>query len=99
VRGPLVTRVFELYGTGDYSLKALTSKAFEIGLRHPRADRRMTKSEIHRMLTRLVYTGEFEWMGKQYQGSHGSHEPLVSRDTFDQVQVVRRGGGSPVHAI
>jgi hypothetical protein len=27
----------------DYSLNAITRKAHEIGLRHPRADRRMTK--------------------------------------------------------
>jgi site-specific DNA recombinase len=56
VRGPLVARVFDLYATGDYSLKAITRLAYEMGLSHPRADRRMTKSEIHRMLQRLVYT-------------------------------------------
>jgi hypothetical protein len=42
VRGPLVARVFVLYATGAYSLKTITKKAYEIGLRHPRADRHMT---------------------------------------------------------
>ena len=35
VRGPLVARVFELYATGDYSLKALRRKAHDIGLTPP----------------------------------------------------------------
>ena len=35
VRGPLVARVFELYATGKYSLKALTQKAYQIGLAPP----------------------------------------------------------------
>src|SRR5258707_3089528 len=47
VRGPLVAQIFELYATGDYSLSAMTRRAFEIGLRHPRAHHRMTRSEIH----------------------------------------------------
>src|SRR5262249_62287331 len=77
--------LFDLHATGQYSLQAIMRKAYEIGLRHPRADRRMTKSEIHRMLTRLVYTSAFEWLGQTYRGSH---EPLITRDTFDQVQAV-----------
>ena len=40
VRGPLMARVFELYASGEYSLKALTIKVYEIGLRHSRGDRR-----------------------------------------------------------
>jgi len=87
VRGPLVARVFELYATGNYSLKAITQLAYHTGLRHPRADRRMTKFEIHRMLQRLVYTGAFMWMGKRYVGSH---EPLIVQETFDEVQAVLR---------
>jgi hypothetical protein len=27
-RGPLVARVFELYATGEYSLKAITGRAY-----------------------------------------------------------------------
>ena len=85
VRGPLVARLFELYATGEHSLKAITRTADEIGLRHPRADRRMTKSEIHRMLGRLIYTGDFVWLGQLYKGSH---PPFITRATFDQVQAV-----------
>jgi hypothetical protein len=87
VRGVLVARLFELYATGEYSLKGITRKAYEIGLRHPRADRRMTKSEIHRMFDRLIYTGDFVWLGKRHKGSH---DPLITHDTFERVQAVLR---------
>src|SRR5262249_46658985 len=69
VRGPLVAGVFELHATGQPSLLEITRTACAIGLRHPRADRRMTKSEIHRMLQRRVYTGAFDWLEQTYQGS------------------------------
>jgi hypothetical protein len=85
IRGPLVTRTFELYATGEYSLKALKKKAYDIGLRHCRGDRAMTKSEIHRMLMNRIYTGQFVWLGKRYQGSH---EPLITHDVFERVQGV-----------
>jgi hypothetical protein len=95
VRGPLVSRVFTLYASGRYSLKAVTQQAYEIGLRHSRGDRRMTKSEIHRMLRMLIYTGDFMWLGKRYEGKH---EPLVSHDTYAQVQAVLGGKPRPRRA-
>ena len=52
VRGPLVTSLFELYASGDYSLKGLVAKARAIGLTHPRSGRRMMKAEIHSILTK-----------------------------------------------
>ena len=82
-----MARVFELYATGEYWLKAITERAHQLGLRHPRADRRMTKSEIHRMLQRLVYTGDFIWKGTRYAGSH---EPLITRARFEDVHAVPR---------
>jgi len=59
-------------------------------LRHSRADRKMTKSELHRLLKNPIYVGDFRWLGKVHRGSH---EPLVSRETFDRVQEVMEGKG------
>ena len=89
-RGPLVTPLFTLYATGEYSLKVLTKRAKEIGLRHPRSNRPLTKSAIHRMLTNPIYTGDFRWVGKRRKGSH---EALISHEVFNQVQAVL--GGKP----
>ena len=85
VRGPLIATLFELYATGAYSLKALTVKAHATGLTHPRSGRHMMKAEIHRILQNPIYAGDFRWLGKLY---HGSHEPVISRAQFQQVQDV-----------
>src|SRR5262249_45510818 len=43
-RGPLIAQLFEMYATGQYSLKALTVKAAALGLTHPRSRGRMMKA-------------------------------------------------------
>jgi site-specific DNA recombinase len=67
-RGPVVAKLFEWYATGDMSLKELTVRAFSSGLTHPRSGRKMTKSEIHRILHNPIYAGEFVWKGTKYRG-------------------------------
>ncbi len=84
-RGPMIAKLFEWYASGQYSLKPLTAKAHAAGLTHPRSGRRMMKAEIHRILQNPIYTGDFRWHGRLF---HGSHEPLVARDTFAAVQAV-----------
>ena len=55
----------------------------------------MTKSELHRLLKNPIYVGDFRWLGKVHRGSH---EPLVSRKTFDcgQGACWREGASSVV---
>lgn len=90
VRGPLVTALFELYGSGTHSLLTLRHKARTLGLTHWRRDRPLTKSELHRLLQNPIYTGEFQWQGQRHQGSH---TPLITRATFARVQAVLAGKG------
>ena len=82
-RAAAVRRLFERYAVGDISLKELTASAFADGLTHPRSGRRMTKSEIHRMLHNPIYYGDFFWKGKHYKGSH---DAIVPKELFDRVQ-------------
>jgi DNA invertase Pin-like site-specific DNA recombinase len=87
VRGRLLAELFRLYATGEWSLKALVAKAAVIGLTHPRGNRRLFKSDVHRILQNPIYYGEFVWLGKRYQGSH---EPLITPEIFEQVQAILR---------
>jgi site-specific DNA recombinase len=66
VRGPLITRLFELYASEKFSLKALTAKAHDIGLTLPRSNRRLYKSDVYRILQNPIYYGEFIWLEKRY---------------------------------
>ena len=82
-RAPAVRRLFERYAAGGISLKVLAASALSDGLTYPRTGRRMTTSEVHRLLKNPIYYGAFRWKGRLYSGSH---EPIVPKALFDRVQ-------------
>lgn len=88
VVAPLVTRLFELYGEGDISLKDLTKRAREDGLTFRRSKQPLPRTTLHMMLQNPLFIGDFEWDGVYYKGIH---TPLVSRELFDRVQGVLTG--------
>ena len=47
---------------------------------------------IRRILRNPIYWGPFRWKGKVYTGNH---EPLISRDLFEEVQLALRANGKP----
>jgi hypothetical protein len=92
VRGPLIAQLFERYAEGDASLKDVTGVAAEIGLTHHRSNRRLVKSEIHRLLRNPIYAGEFLWKGSRYKGLH---TPIISMALFEKVQEVFESANRP----
>ena len=82
----IAKRVFELYVSARYSLLTL-SKAIqqETGVR-------ISKTNLHKMLTNPFYIGQFEWGGSTYQGTH---TPLISTATFAEAQSVLNGYNKP----
>ena len=91
-RAPLIRRLFEWYDSGNYSLDAIRKMAAEHGLTSPRSGRSLTKSSIAEILNRLIYTGNFIWNGKEYEGTH---EAIISRELFDRVQERLHGKAVP----
>jgi site-specific DNA recombinase len=82
---PIVTKLFELYASGQYSLSDITKIAAEEGLVTPRSKRPPGKATIHRILSNRTYTGDFDFKGKIY---HGIHKPLVTSGLWETVQDV-----------
>jgi site-specific DNA recombinase len=88
-RAELVRWAFEVYATGDYTLRQLTEALADRGLT-TRPTR--TKSavplyvqNVHKMLLNRIYVGLVPWRGGEYPGKH---EPLVSIETFATVQAI-----------
>jgi len=91
-KAALVKRMFELYSSGNYSLNELVRVMYKEGLRN-RGGRKVGKSRIHEMLSDPFYYGKIRWKGEIYDGKH---EPLISKDLFDEVQKhLTRKIGSP----
>lgn len=85
---PLIQRLYEWYSTGQYSLKAVAKKAQAAGLNYRKSGVPVSVATAHKILRSRIYTGDFEWRGKTYKGSH---HPLVSVDLWHAVQDVLDG--------
>lgn len=96
VRGPLVAKAFELFGTGQYSGTQVLQTVTAAGLTSRGTRRRPTKplslNTLYSMLSDRYYVGYVSYDGQEYKGRH---EPLITEELFDRVQrvLVLRGGG------
>ena len=66
----------------------VTKRATLAGLLSRRTGQVMSRSNVHRLLQSRVYTGDFDWNGRTYRGSH---EPLISMGLFERVQEILEG--------
>src|ERR1700674_2398417 len=80
---PVVTHLFDWYATGTLSLEDLAEKARTAGLIYRRTGSTVPRSNIHSILRNPLYAGDFDWSGQVYKGRH---QPLVTRELWDQVQ-------------
>ncbi|WP_084458688.1 recombinase family protein [Nocardia caishijiensis] len=89
-RAPLVRKAWELYATNEYTIERLEATMADLGLtarptaRWP-AQRPVSGSKLHAMLSDPYYAGHVVYKGQIYPGRH---EPIVSQELFDQVQDV-----------
>ncbi len=94
VRGPMVTKLYEWFATREYSLRTLAKKAYEEGFRFRKSQGRVPLTSLNRILRNRIYTGDFDYNGVTYAGSH---EPLVSREVWEQVQEILDGREEKKH--
>ncbi len=87
----LIKELFSKYATGNWSLEQLAALAKTSGL-FSRNSQVINKAGIHRVLKNPIYYGEFIWKGKRYSGSH---EAIIGKRLFNDVQAVLSGGRTP----
>ncbi len=78
----LVLKMFELYATGNYSLKKLVETMFREGLRSENG-RKIIKSRLHELLRNVFYIGINRWKEVDFPGKH---ECFISKGLFELVQ-------------
>jgi site-specific DNA recombinase len=97
---PYVQRLYELASTGSYSLSDLVRLTrdewkLRIPQRRPNSTRRgISHTTVDHVLRNPFYYGKLVVKGEVYQGAH---VPLVSKETFDLVQLAmkRRAKAAP----
>ncbi len=87
----LVRKLFELYATGNYSLKDLRKLITSAGLLS-RKKNMLSVSNIQSILSNSFYYGVFKYNGELYDGKH---EPMISKKLFEACQKVMADRSRP----
>ena len=85
---PLITRMFERYATGTYSIQALGKLARGDGLVFRKSGHPIPNSTVHKILRNRLYSGDYDYKGATYTGTY---QPIVTRDLWEQVQAILEG--------
>jgi len=80
-RAPIITEIFECFAAGRHSVKTLVKELNIHGVRL--RGRKLYSSNVHHILRKRLYSGDFDWDGTTHQGTY---EPLVSPGCWQRVQ-------------
>ena len=89
---PFVKRAFELYSSGNLSLKRVAKQLHEEGFIYKDNKPIINTSKLETMLKSHFYYGLIEYKGEFYEGKH---EPLISKELFEQVQIAFKKDNKP----
>lgn len=83
---PLIKEMFVLVANSSYSGRDLKDWLDKDGRLKKHTQREIPLSMVYRMLKNTFYYGEFEYPSGSGKWYKGSHEPIISKELYDQVQ-------------
>lgn len=100
VRFPLIKKCWELMLTGAYTVPQILEKlnnewSYRTPTRKSIGGNSMGRSQIYRMFIDPFYYGMFEFPVGSGNWYKGSHEPMITKDEFEWVQVILGRPGKP----
>lgn len=78
-----IRKAFELFSTGDYSLRKLSEKLVSDGYYYTSSKPKISHNVLEGILKNVMYTGRMMCNGIVYQGKHPA---IISPQLFDKVQ-------------
>ncbi|MEW5906481.1 MAG: recombinase family protein [Elusimicrobiota bacterium] len=84
-RAPLIRKAFELYATGNYTVKELRDIINRAGLRGRKFKKELSVSNTHYMLRNPIYYGVMRYYGEVYEAKH---KPIITKALFDKCQAM-----------
>ncbi len=85
-RAPLIQKIFELYGTDQYSMETIRLKMNELGLISLKGFK-LSKSTVENILRDTFYVGIA--VSKKYGSYPHKYPRLINRELFDKCQKIR----------
>lgn len=89
VTAPLISEIFDLYATGNYSMPKLVEQMHQKGLRNRRGGK-VSLTGMSTILNNPFYTGVIR-VRKTGEYFAGAHKPIVEKRVFDVAQRVLKG--------
>lgn len=93
-RFKIVKRLLEEFARGEQSLTAFQRALTAAGIRGPHSGNPLPLSSIGNLLRNPFYYGVFMHNGEMHQGTHS---PMISKSTFDDIQQALTTVGKPRH--
>ena len=92
-RAPLIRKMFEAYGGGNYTLSGLKKAVGVLGLRS-HTGKELSISNYQSLLKNTLYHGLMYVGGEFYEGKH---EPIITKKLFDECQEMMTRKSKPQH--
>ncbi|MBW4981056.1 recombinase family protein [Mameliella sp. CS4] len=89
VRAPLIKQLFELYLTGEHSIRSLHQEMVARGLTN-RGGKSISRRTVENILQNRFYCGLTQ-NGRTGEIFQGKHEPLISVADFEHVEAIKQG--------
>ncbi len=83
-----VRQAFELYASGNYSIKQITDRFNKWGVR-TKKDNKLSPQTVTKILENKLYMGIIKV--KDWDEQEGLHEKIISPNLFQRAQMVREG--------
>jgi len=93
MKAPLIREMFELYASGQYSLRTLQAEINRRGLRNLNG-RPVTLHGVETILNNTFYTGVIT-IARTGATYNGVHEPIITATLFKRVQDTKSGRSGP----
>lgn len=97
-RAPIIKQMFEKVAYEKWSGRKIYNwLKFEMNFKTLVGNKNLTLSNIYSILQNEFYYGVFEYPKKSGNWYTGKHEPIVTKELFDQVQTQLKGNESKVY--
>lgn len=93
ILAPFVRKAFRLYAKGSYSVRTLAAHLRDIGMTNSYG-KRLRIGSVETILSNPFYFGLMRWHSQKTGAityHPGNHEPLITKELFDEAQAVMKG--------
>ncbi len=91
-RAPFIKKAFEMYATGNYSIREIREYMRASGVVGRNKKKPLSVANCHYILRNPIYYGVMRYYGEVHEAKH---EAIISKDVFDKCQALFKNRSKP----